>query len=253
MILRKNKQEAEGRNTGSDRYLLTYADLLTLLLGLFVILYASSQVDKEKFKEVQAAMSDYFSDQDPGLLDGTSGVLNQTGKGIEPIMPQRGKLSAEEIEQSLNQSLQPYIGEGSLTIRKTADGLVVTLSEKLLFQSGKAEITSEGQPVIDTLGSILKNVRKAITVDGHTDTDPIRSFRYESNWHLSVDRALNVAYKLIQLGVPPYDLSIRGFGSQRPIADNATEEGKALNRRVEITINDINPKGIEIQNTNKAQ
>jgi chemotaxis protein MotB len=91
------------------------------------------------------------------------------------------------------------------------------------------------------LSSALHGLGKdqEIDIDGHTDSDPIRNFRYPSNWHLSVARAANIAYSLTEKGVPEYSIVVRGFGATRPIADNASPEGKAKNRRVEITITDL--------------
>lgn len=241
LLKRKNQEEPE-HNTGTDRYLITYADLITLLLGLFVILYASSQVDQEKFKEVSEAFSDYFK-TGSGVLEGGEGVLpGQNGILPEPILPtQRADRSMEEIAEETRERLGQYVQRGDIGVNLTGEKLTLTLPEKLLFQSAKAEIEPGGIKVLDTVANILSGLRKQITIDGHTDADPIRTFRYESNWHLSVSRATNVAYKLILRGVPESNMSIRGYGSQRPVEENSTAAGKAKNRRVEITISELSP------------
>jgi flagellar motor protein MotB len=106
----------------------------------------------------------------------------------------------------------------------------------MLFESSKAEIQPNAYPVLDTLANILQGVDYQISIDGHTDSDPIRTFRYESNWHLSVARAVNVGYYLIQRGLPEVNTTIKGYGAQRPVAGNDSPEDKARNRRVEITL-----------------
>ena len=241
MLLRNNSNAQEEHNTGTDRYLVTYADLITLLLGLFVILYAASQVDEEKYKEFTAALSSYFTAGKSSALQGGDGVLKGNKKGLpEPIFMNAEK-SLDEIYEQTGIALAEYIDNGRIEIRRTGDGIRLILPEKLLFKSGKAEIQPGGIIIIDTLASILRGIKWQIDIEGHTDSDPIRTFRYESNWHLSSARALNVGWKLIRKGVPESNLSLKSFGSQRPVADNMTNEGKAQNRRVEITISDLPP------------
>lgn len=231
-----NNNEPE-HNTGSDRYLITYADLITLLLGLFVILYASSQVDREKFKEYSAAFSEYFTAQEDKILQGGDGVLQGNKKGVpKAILNPASAKSLSEISLELSNSLSEYIKQGSIEIKEIDGGFAIVMPEKMLFESAKASIQPFAYTLLDTLAGALKGINMELSVDGHTDGIPIKTFQYESNWHLSVARATNVAYALIQKGVPDQNLVIRGFGSQRPVAPNNDEFGRAKNRRVEITI-----------------
>ncbi len=236
-----NKQrEPQSNHSDKDRYLITYADLITLLLGLFVILYASSQIDLEKFGDVSAALSSYFRTQPAKVLEGGEGVLEGNREGVpQAILEPRQAKSIEQIEGEATQALSDYIQKGLISLRRSGNGIIIVLPEKLLFQSGRAEIQPEGNMVIDTLSRMLGNFDYSIMVDGHTDSNPIRTFQYESNWHLSVARALNVGYRMIRLGVPEQNFIIRGFGAQRPTSDNLTPEGRTLNRRVEITVSPL--------------
>ena len=154
-------------------------------------------------------------------------------------MPYPSKKSLEQIQIETERSLRKFVDNGLLTVTRTSNGLTLTLSEKLLFKSGKAEVEPEGMSVIDTLAQILRGIDKQISIDGHTDSDPIKSFRYESNWHLSVARAVNVGYYLVERGISESNLMLRGFGAQRPVAPNSSIEGKAKNRRVEINITEL--------------
>jgi chemotaxis protein MotB len=240
MKLTKKHTSSTQHSSEKDRYLVTYADLITLLLGLFVILYASSQVDQEKFKEISTALTKYFKSQPANPIEGGDGVLPASKRAIpEPMISPREAKSLDAIEKETTQAFSDLISKGLLSLKRTESGLVLTLPEKLLFSPGKAEIQSDGLKTIDSLSNILASLNNSIFVDGHTDATPIRTFQYESNWHLSVARALNVGYRLIKLGVPGENIVIRGFADKRPVADNLTEEGRAKNRRVEITISPI--------------
>ena len=237
MIFRRKPNKDDGHNTGADRYLITYADLITLLLGLFVVLYGSAQVDQEKFKDFSAAFSDFFKAKDDKVLQGGDGVLQGHKKGVpEPILPPMTQKSLNDVTSEMENSLQSFISSGNIELLRQDSMLKINLSERLLFKSGKAELEPGGLSAIDSISKVLKNTSMTIYVDGHTDIVPIRTFQYESNWHLSAARATNVAYKMIKDGVPEFNLTIRGFGSQRPAADNTTEEGKMKNRRVEILL-----------------
>ncbi len=234
--------EEEEHNTGADRYLVTYADLITLLLGLFVVLYAAGAVDQSKFKALSKAFTQYFRAESPKVLEGGSGVLEGNRKGVpEAILMPSNPKSMEEFEKEARQSLAGFISRGEITVKRTNAGLVLVFPERLLFKSGRAEVQPEGITALDSISGALNNINFQISIDGHTDSDPIRSFQYESNWHLSNARALNVAYYLIGRGMPEQNLRIAGYGSQRPVADNSSAEGKARNRRVEITISTLTP------------
>lgn len=240
MLGRSKKKDMES-DSNPDRYLITYSDLITLLLGLFVILYAVSQVDQEKYKQVTTAFSQYFKANGGKVLDGGGGLLTGEKDAIpEPILPQpRANKSLQEINSDAERAFSNLISKGQLLLKFTGSGVLLTLPEKLLFESGKADIQPLGLNVLDSLASILSGVQYQITVDGHTDSKPINNSRFESNWHLSSARALAVGYRMIQRGAPEQNVVVRGFGAQRPVTDNSTPENMARNRRVEITIAEL--------------
>jgi chemotaxis protein MotB len=236
--LHKKQKHKQDDHLNPDRYLITYADLVTLLLGLFVILYAISRIDEIKYKEFASAFADYFK---PTTLKGGTGELSGRREGIpDPIFYARPSTkSLEEIATQTENAFKDYINKGDLQVKLTSEGVQITLREKLLFESAKAEIQPLGKILLDSLASILAGINYQVSVDGHTDSDPIRNYRYESNWHLSCARAANVGYSLVCNGVPENNLIVRGFGAQRPVSDNISSEGKAQNRRVEITISEL--------------
>lgn len=231
----------EEQHPSTERYIITYADLITLLLGLFVILYAASQVDLGKYREVAQALVRHFNPGAASLPLEQRGVHLLPGEeGIpQPILPRSPSVTIDEWLQETERLFRLYIASGRLSMERLAEGAVIRVSEALLFETGKADLQPEALPVLDTLAILLRNTPYLISVDGHTDSIPIRTLRYESNWHLSTARALTVAYYLIQHGVPESQLAVRGFGAQRPIAPNSTPEGRARNRRVDIVLSEL--------------
>lgn len=218
-----------------DRYLITYADLITLLLGLFVILYASSQVDAGKYQEFSAAFSEYFNNEG----NGGDGILKDGDGLLQPIIPPSEEKTVDDIDQEIQQTLSQEIRDNKLSLERTAEGLTVKLPEEMLFAVGQAELQPGALPVLDSLAAVFNGIDQQILVVGHTDNKPINTFQFASNWHLSVSRALNVAWYGIRKGMPEDRVNISGYGSQRPVADNSTEDGRAKNRRVEIVIKEL--------------
>lgn len=233
--MRNKRRETTEEEEKLDRYLITYADLITLLLGLFVILYASSQVDASKFKQLSSAIQDYFQKPDTTAAPPGKGVL-PGGEGMLPGSIQED-MSAGEFAKALQQELGEVVALGDLSIEHKGETVNLRLSEKLLFAEAQSVIEKGAYPVLDTLAQLLRRTTFAIRVEGHTDSIPIRTFQYESNWHLSVDRALSVGYFLLARGVPDKQFEIVGKGDRLPIAENSTPEGRAQNRRVEIILN----------------
>lgn len=226
------KRLTDEEHPASERYLITYADLITLLLGLFVILYASSQVDSSKYQEMSQAMQSYFEKKGgDGILPGGKGLLPEKITDTSSVSK-----TNEEIAQQVQSVLQGFPSAGAVEVIHNPSEVIIKLPERLLFKAGKSDIEPAGRILLDSVAAILKGTRQEISIDGHTDSIPMRTFQFESNWHLSVDRAIKVGYHMLQGGLPKANTVIRGFGSERPAASNSTLDGRAKNRRVEITI-----------------
>ncbi len=220
-----------------DRYLVTYADLITLLLGLFVILYATAQVDVGKYREFAAALGQYFQATPDSTLIGGGAILPGAKRTLpQPILPTAEPRSLDQVTQELERTFQKQIQSNLIELERVNSQVRLRIRDKLLFESGKADLQVAAAAILDSLSQVLAGLQKQIIVEGHTDNVPISTFRYPSNWHLSVDRALTVAYYLMQRGVPERFFTVCGYADQRPIASNATPEGRARNRRVEIVI-----------------
>ncbi len=250
------KKKIQNQKVHTDRYLITYADLLTLLLGLFAILFATSQVDLAKYREVAAAMSNVFNPIESNEKKADKmAVPNTNSLALPPppiLMTNKNNKSIELIRNETQSALKNLITDKKINFDVTNKGFKITLNESLLFLSGRSELQAEAVTVLDSIANSLKLINKQINIDGHTDATPLRSMRYESNWHLSMARALAVAYQLMRNGVPEHDIAIRSFGAQRPVADNATEAGKEKNRRVEIVITDKDDNAAAILNKNPS-
>jgi chemotaxis protein MotB len=204
-------------------------------------MYTSSQVDNEKFKEISQALEKVFTvDGSRSLLEGGSGVLD----GFKSMLDGTGSISLESgnldlIENEIENNFEDLLSDNKLKLYKEGDALKVEMPENLLFESGKAQINKNGMIFLDSLANLLSEIPNTITVDGHTDNVPIKTFTFESNWHLSVARALKAGYTLVNFGLPESNLSIRGFGSQRPKESNSSDRGKSRNRRIELSIQEL--------------
>ncbi len=234
MAMKKRKDRAKnGHSGGTDRYLITYADLITLLLGLFVILYATSQVDASKYQEASQAFSQYFAGDGEGNLPGDVGVLPESNAPVDGT-----EKTIEQISSEFSDSLSSQINDSLITVERVDDGVLLTLSESLLFASGRAEIQVNALQALESLRNVMTGVNKQIEISGHTDSDSINTFRYASNWHLSVARATNVAYFLSQ-AIPDAYMTISGRADKEPKVPNNSAEAKSRNRRVEILIKEL--------------
>lgn len=224
------RKKAESEHDNLDRWLLTYADLITLLLGLFVILYAVSQVDMAKFKQFVSAFESVFGGGSTGNLPGDKGVMMNEA-------PQPLNKSSRQLERKVEAAVGDALKSGGAVITQDERGVTVHFLEKFMFDQGKAEIKPEAYLVLDTLGFLLQSIPNKIRVEGHTDTTPIHTLQFPSNWHLSVARALNVGYYLLQkYKIRPEKVALIGYGEYQPFVPNDTPVHKAENRRVDIVI-----------------
>lgn len=248
----KKREEKEANH---ERWLLTYSDLITLLMIFFVIMYASSNVSASKYK----AVSDSFKIALGGgktLIGEEEGadINNSNSAGKSSASNDNKELSEENKLMNLKENVDKYLqsaGIGtSISTFIEERGLIISLKDSIIFDSGKAEIKSDYKKKLVGLGSILNKMDNYIRVEGHTDNVPINNNKFNSNWQLSVIRATNVTELLIEEAhIAPKRLSSVGYGEFRPVADNSTEEGRAQNRRVDIVL--INSKYNEIENNKK--
>ncbi len=217
------KRKAHTEYPSQDRWLLTYADLITLLLGLFVILYAMSNIDKKKYSQWVAAFGGEFGSGKVEMGNGTS-LLSEMAEQIR-------------VEKLLKQVLEIDGKSSALSISIDERGVTIHIQEELLFPSGESKLKGSSYTMLDSLSSALRTIPNDIRIEGHTDNIPIATKEFPSNWHLSVSRAMNTGYYLIEHHNFNSDkLSVVGYGDTKPIASNTTEKNRTLNRRVDIVV-----------------
>lgn len=224
--IRKKIEAAEN----SDRWLLTYADLITLLLAFFVIMYSMSQVDAKKFGEMAKAFN--------GVLRGGKSVFKNidrkdkaTGFGLLKL----GDLNM--IQKQIDKRFNNLGRLDEIQTELTERGLVVHIMESALFTEGRAELESKATEVLDIIYEKLQNIPNHIRVEGHTDNRIIKTDVYPSNWELSTSRATSVVrYFITNYKYPASKISALGYGEYRPIRPNNSIENRAINRRVDIVI-----------------
>lgn len=230
-----------------ESWLIPYADLLTLLLALFIVLFAMSSVDAVKFQMLSKAFNDVFAGG-TGVFEFQSPIPEAQIESPDERKEDPKKDDEEDIEKdhlellALQKKVNSYIEEKKLTDKLetslTDEGLLVTIRDNVLFESGRAVVRPEDMNIANEIADLLiMDPPRNIIISGHTDNVPIRNARYESNWELSVMRAvefMKIILKNEQLD--PRWFSAKGFGEFQPVATNETAEGKARNRRVEILI-----------------
>ncbi|WP_053960224.1 flagellar motor protein MotB [Sulfobacillus thermosulfidooxidans] len=232
-IWEKETENEDGgnENAGMMRWLITYADLITLLLAFFIVLYAMNRTEQVKFSLVSQALANQFDSKSiigkspgPSIINGLSGTHAELA-------------SLNRLEDELQQKINQAHLSSSVSVTSNERGVEVSLNASLLFAPGSAKVSPQAASLLLQLGNILKTVPNDIEVAGYTDSTPIRTVKYPSNWQLSAARAANVVYILAHVpGINPSRLSIAAFGHYHPIATNKTPQGRQLNRRVNILI-----------------
>lgn len=262
----RRRRGAHKSHDNEDRWLLTYSDMITLLLALFIVLFSISSVNISKYKSLTQSLRDAFSGK---VVNGGDAIMetgqsadqktpNSLAPAITPRPPavqtqrdQAATLAAaariEEQElQRLKRMLDAYAARHgfanqveTVVVRR---GLVVRLlTDRVLFDSGEAVLKQQGMPLLGEVASLLGvDKRHPILVEGHTDDVPIHTSQYTSNWELSTARATEVTRYLIGRGVAMNRFGAAGYADLHPVASNATAAGRARNRRVEIVLQRIN-------------
>jgi len=238
---RRNKKESEGNK---ERWLITYADMITLLLIFFIVMYTLSKIDAAKFETLAESLAAVF---------GAGGmVLDSPGPQIIPGTPPEQVQDLVEKAQldDLKNKLESYIRENGLAARVSVTteerGIVLSFQDNVLFELGSARLTTRAREILDKVAPILADTPNYIRVEGHTDNLPINNSRFPSNWELSAARATNVVQELIrEHGFAPQKLSATAYGEYRPRVPNTSPENRQLNRRVDMVILRSKFAGIE--------
>ncbi|WP_274654133.1 OmpA/MotB family protein [Paenibacillus humicola] len=252
--MRRRSKKRGGEKENHERWLITYSDLITLLLIFFVILYAMSRIDVDKYKVLAQSLQLEFRKAD-SVLEMGSGVTGGLDKAQQPKLT---KLNAQmpdpeevrQLEKQLRErELQDLLKivrayakanhlESQVFVADVPEGIAIRLSDQFLFDLGKADLKKGAFPVLDKLSSLFKQLDNTISIEGHTDNLPVQpGGEFQDNWGLSAGRALSVLrYFIDKDGLEPKKFKIAGYADTRPVAPNTTEANRQKNRRVEITV-----------------
>lgn len=231
----KRKEENEDQGGPSmERWLLTYSDMITLLLAFFIIMYVMSTVNQAKFQALANSLNITF-EGGQGIFDsqGPSMIEGQTA-GVSAVS-EAERLA--QVQKELNAYLEQQGLSNTVNVSKEDRGLVISFQEMILFPKGEATLTPEAHKIISKVGGILKGLPNYIRVEGHTCDLPISNGSFRSNWELSSARAINVVHEFISSsGMEPGKLSATAYSEYRPRVKNDSEKNRILNRRVDIVV-----------------
>jgi chemotaxis protein MotB len=260
-MARKKKHTAHGGQ--EERWLVTYADMITLLMAFFIMMYSISYVNMKKFEALSSTFHQMFRGN-TGILEGGSGIRDRGHpSGTKPVAisnnkdqarPKAVQIAAKTGEEAggsgkggqkqglagVEKQLRDYLKQHGLSqaaqVRPEERGVVVSLRDRVFFDPGQAELRPVGQKILRVLAGIVQKVPNPLRVEGYTCDLPIRNGLYRSNWELSAVRATRVVEFLQGCGVDPHRLSIAGYGEFQPICPNDTEAHRTQNRRVDLVL-----------------
>ncbi len=238
-------RKVEEKHENNERWLLTYSDLITLLMIFFVVMYATSNLNAEKYERMSNSFKGVFGGGENivGIGGGSYSSSEEIGL-VEKAPNLLDELSnvKTEVDKLINESSLNSV----MSTKVEERGLVISFTDRMFFESGKADTTEKMRAELADVSKILKGMSNYIRIEGHTDNIPIKNSQFESNWQLSAARAANVVEDLADLGIPPDRLSAIGYGEYKPIFSNDTEGGRSKNRRVDIVI--LNSKSTASEN-----
>jgi len=257
-MARKKKPE---EHENHERWLVSYADFITLLFAFFVVMYALSSVNEGKYRVLSDSLIAAFQEAPQSLrpvqigdpIKAPPNIFSDTRQTLKipQINPdeaqdkslqqeskagKRDRQNLNKMQKQLEKSLGTMIERDLITVKRTGKGLEVEINSSILFDSGKALIQARAVSVLTEIATSIKSFPNAVQVEGYTDNIPIETFAYPSNWELSAGRASSVVHLFSDEGVDPFRLSAVGFGEFRPVAANTSAEGRERNRRVVVVI-----------------
>jgi chemotaxis protein MotB len=223
-----------------ERWLISYADFMTLLFAFFVVMYAISVVNVGKYKVLSDALGDAFGGRGAAVVPNTAVEQPFTlpnivaRKRLEAMRREKDRLT--QLARDLTATLGPLVKEGKVRVTQNSRGVSVEINASVLFAPGDAALTDTSREALSAVAILLKNDPHQVQVEGHTDDVPISNPLFPSNWELSAVRASSVVRLFIDSGMAPARLTAVGHGANLPVAANDTPEGRARNRRVAVTI-----------------
>ncbi|MCX8048634.1 MAG: flagellar motor protein MotD [Methylohalobius sp.] len=237
MRRRKVRPEEEEK---LERWLVSYADFITLLFAFFVVMYAISIVNKGDFKVLSESLDQAFQARpEEGRKVPEPIQVGETPRRLDSAILEAAQEAARlrEAASRIEEVLAPYIDQELVAVEHNEFWIAVEMKSAILFASGSAELSPEASSVLAKLAEVVRELPdNPVYIEGHTDNVPIETARFPSNWELSAARSASVVRRLIEHGVNPARLAAVGFGEHHPVADNAEESGRYRNRRVVLVL-----------------
>lgn len=237
---------------GVPPWMVTFADLMALMMTFFVLLYSYSKVDEEKYKAMVGSMAEAFggiqdikSNSEDALKGLEAGVLSKDGAESRPILDEQATRSAsvdaathqEKLFRELKSGLVEELKAARVIVERDGDSVIIRFPEEVSFTSASDKLTPDAIPLIHRVAGMVHEGDYSVTVAGHTDDLPIQTQRFRSNWELSAARAVSVAHQVLDTGkIAPDALQVSGFADARPLVPNDSPDNRAKNRRVEIIV-----------------
>ena len=266
-MARKKRQE---EHINQERWLVSYADFITLLFAFFVVMYAISSVNEGKYRVLSETLNQAFSEptrslepvqvgdinrsaasfvddvNDVSLSLAQGSITEQASEGNKPkaeeerpapeLFDQAAADELVQVAEEIRFTLKPFVDEGLVDVRHNPFWVEVDMKSSMLFSSGSAILSREALRALRAVEGILKPIANPVHVEGYTDNVPIRTAAFPSNWELSAARAASVVHFFSRMGIRPDRLAAIGYGEHRPVATNDTDEGRNRNRRVSLII-----------------
>ena len=250
-MARKRKHE---EHENHERWLVSYADFITLLFAFFVVMYSISSVNEGKYRVLSSSMINAFSQPAQSLspirygedmrspviqhkvLMESADALDRVGVDYQVMPTQREIAKMEMIADEVEKKLKPLVDKNLVNIHKTNKGVEIEIKSNILFGSGQAVLQKSARPALERIAEVIRKLKNPVNVEGFTDNVPIHTSVFPSNWELSAARAANVVHVFSGLGVAPDRLSAIGYGEFKPVASNDTPEGREKNRRINIVV-----------------
>lgn len=251
---RRRRRRESDDSDNHDRWLVSYADFMTLLFAFFVVMYGISSINEGKYRVMSDSIVYAFRS-----APATTGGVMVAGNPDNPappavpvrVNPDRVKTNEPQsikkehlrgLAKDINQALAPLMAAGKVRVTEGPLGITVDINASVLFAPGEARLDLGAVRALGSVGRVLSANDFPIVVEGHTDNIPINTVQFPSNWELSAARAASVVRLFVDTAVDPRRLTASGYADQRPVADNASAEGRQSNRRVAITIESRTPE-----------
>jgi chemotaxis protein MotB len=234
------RKKPEEDHENHERWMVSYADFITLLFAFFVVMYAISSVNTGKYKVLSDSLGSAFGRDVPVVTTPLNIPIGEQARQFSAqrrlLAVRREKEQMTDMARDIMKALAPLVKQDKVRVSQTSRGINVEISASVLFAPGDAKLTNESSQALEAVAAVLKNDKHAIQVEGHTDNVPIKNPMFASNWELSAVRASSVVRLFADNGIDEGRMIAVGHGSNQPVGSNDTLDGRARNRRVEVMI-----------------